>query len=241
MLFINETILFQEPVIYLLMLGVAIGVGLVIFKKIKTDSKTDFKPQSLSEVVINENFKPFVKEFGTKLTKGVLYTPHKKIPLRKRAEIRLKYTIKEKDKKGVIVDVDKEGKFIIFRTGKTIFSELPVLNRLVKGAEYILINDEDRVLLKDKMHDSWTTTDNVFFYRFAGMWICSKETQIFITEMIYKKMLENTKEEDMNYIKRIVFYNDQYAQKIGVMEQDYQLEKDKWKDKVESETGVKRK
>lgn len=238
MIIITEVFILQEPYVYFILLGIAVGVGLVLFRKVKGESKKEFKPQSLSEVIINENFKPYVEQFGEKIKKGVLYTQYKNMNLRKKAVIRLKYAI---PKNGNSKEMEsKESDFIVFKTGKTFLCEVPILNHLVKKSEYILANKDDDVLIKDKFNNVWTTTDNVFFYRFAGLWICSKETQNFITELIYKKMLENEKEEGINYIKRIVFYNDQYASKIGSIEQEFLIEREKWKDRVERETGVRK-
>lgn len=231
-----ELFILQEPYVYFVILGLCVGVGLIIFRKVKLDKGTRFIPQSLSEVVINENFKPYVNTFGDKLKNGKLYTQYKNISIRRKAKIHLTYYIKEEGKME-----KKEGIFIIFKTGKSFLSEIPILNKLADKSEYIIINKNDDVLIKDKFYDKWTTTDNVFFYQFAGLWICSKESQNFITEMINKKMLENEKEEGMNYIKRIVFYNDQYAQRVSELEQQYVLEKEKWKDRLERETGIRKK
>ncbi len=112
------------------------------------------------------------------------------------------------------------------------------LNKISGKSEFFIINAENEYINKDKTNDIWVLNKNTFLYQLGGIWICSIEGKDFVTEMVYKKIYENLKEEDMNYPKRIVWYNDQYAYTMTGRVQEYDLERRKWLDRLQNETGV---
>lgn len=238
---------FEPPMIYFLFLGVILGVGIIVFRKIKSSEKgiERFKGQTLNEVIEEENLKPYIRSFGRKTKNGKMINQINSIPIRRVVKAKFKYADVKKTK-GIKNITIKEGDFYVFQSGKSFLVDIPLFNKLVGKPEYYVVsnnedtdNDKDKIYItKDKFRDVWVCNPNTFFYSLGGVWINSDEGRNFITELVYKKTYENLKEEDMNYVKRIVWYNDMYASKMTGREQDYDLEKRKWEDRVQRETGT---
>jgi len=228
----------EPPFIYYLFVGLALGIGIVIFRKIKMPKKdVKFQGQTLNEVVENENLSPYLKTFGRKTKRGKLITASKVINVRYVVNAKFKYKDIKYTKYTKNIST-KDGDFIIFQSVKSKFSGIPLLNIIFGKPEFYIINN-DANITKDEYRDVWVLPPSNFFYSLAGVWINSLEGKDFVNELVYKKTFENIKEEDMNYVKRIVWYNDIYASNMTSTEQSYELEKKKWSDRVERETGVK--
>lgn len=226
----------QPPYIYFIILGAVFGIGLAIWKKqVLKDKFKGFVGQTLNEVIEHENLKPYMESFSRKTKHGKLIKDFNVIDVSKIAKAKLKYY---EMNNGTSKDVEAD--FFIFQGGKSLFSSIPILRRFAGNPEYYIINSDENYILKDAYRDVWSIKDGVFFYKLAGIWIVSQEGQNFISELTYKKIYENMKEEDMNYPKRIVWYNDKYAYNMTDKEKDYELEQKKWKDRVERETGVRK-
>lgn len=235
----------EPPFIYYLVLGIAIGVGIILFRRFKIPTKSQkFEGQTLNEVIENENLEPYLKAFGRKTKKGKLIYNGKSISIRRMVNATFSYKDVKYSKYTKDIHTLK-GKFIIFQSMKSKFSKIPIINIFIgKPVYYIVKNDintEKETITKDSYRDVWVLSPSNYFYSIAGVWVNSIECKDFINELIYKKIFENIKTEDMNYPKRIVWYNDIYASRMTSTEQAYELEKKKWNDKVERETGIKNK
>lgn len=226
---ISNVFIFQEPFIYFIILGLAVGFGVFLFRRMKSD-KTEpiFKGQTLKDVLIKENMFPIMESFGMNIKKGKLITKFKAIKIKKIAKVKFETTLNNEK---------KSHELLIFDITKGLLSSIPIINSIFKSREYLVINDNTNYIVKDRNNDVYTISNDVFLYKFGGIWICSKESQQLLTELQYKKMLEDEKEEGINYIKRIVFYNDIYAQNVGKLEQAFKLEQEKWNKTVEDLTG----
>jgi len=228
---------FEPPFIYFIIMGIVFGIGLAIFKRRQTSSKQEgFQSQSLNEVIQEENLKPYLSNFGRNIKKGKLVKDFNVINVKKVVKANFKYAEKGKDNK----IEHKETEFYIFQSGKSTFDKIPILNKISGKKEFYVVSADERYIIKDSFRDIWIIKEGVFFYQLGGVWVSSEEGREFISELVYKKIYENLKEEDMNYPKRIVWYNDKYAFNMTDKEKDFELEKKKWEDRVSRETGVKK-
>jgi len=221
--------LFMYPMVFL----IAIGIGWIMYRKIKSERPPDkFRGQSLQEVLETENIAPLVKTFGRKTRNGKLISELNVIPIKRIAMAKFKSRkINDKDKD------PSESEFYVFQSGTNRrIMDLPLLRRLSKRSDYYVINRNEEYLIKDTVKDTWKIKPDIFLYQLGGIWVCSHESRKFITELVYKKIFENIKEEDMNYPKRIVWYNDKYASQMTSREQEYELEDRKWSRRAERET-----
>ena len=233
-----QLFILEPPFIYFLMFGLVVGVVFALFKRFyKPSEKIErFEGQSLNEMIVGENLLPYLKAFGRKTKKGKLIYDMNVIPISRVVKANFKFveTVKGSRNNFYVKNAD----FFIFQSKTSIFSRIPFLNKISGKSEFFIINAENDYINKDKTNDIWVLNKNTFLYQLGGIWICSIEGKDFVTEMVYKKIYENLKEEDMNYPKRIVWYNDQYAYTMTGRVQEYDLERRKWLDRLQNETGV---
>jgi hypothetical protein len=225
------------PLSYLL-LAILIVLGCIIaFKYFYKPKKAMFKGETIEHVTKDLNLKKQFKEFSRKCKKGKFYHNVGNVKIRRMMYANV--TIEKIDKenaKSITSNVNEKMKFILFKAG-SFWSELPLFSFFSKP-EFFIINNDSKYIEKDKVSDTWLVKPEVYFYRFAEVWICSIEGNYLLTEMIYKRTHENAKEEDMNYIKRVVCYNNDDAYRMAKAHIDHELEKDKYSARIQNETGT---
>jgi hypothetical protein len=225
------------PLSYLL-LAVLIVIGcIIVFKYFYKPKKSIFKGETNEYVVKELNLKKQFKEFSRKCKKGKIYHNVGTVKIRRMMYANVKIEkISGENVKIVTSNVSDKMKFILFKAG-SFWSEIPIISFFSKP-EFFIINNDEKFITKDDVSDTWLVKPEVYFYRFAEVWICSVETNYLVSEMIYKRTHENAKEEDMNYIKRVVCYNNDDAYRMAKAHIDHELEKDKYSSRVQNETGT---
>lgn len=227
----------QPPLSYLLIIIVIAFACLIIFKYFYKPKKSIFKGETNEHVIKDLNLKKQFKEFSRKCKNGKIYHNVGKVKIRRMmyANVTIEKINKE-NVKSITSNVSNKMKFILFKAG-SFWSEIPIISFFSKP-EFFIINNEPKYIEKDIVSDTWLVKPEVYFYRFAEIWICSIEGNYLLTEMIYKRTHENAKEEDMNYIKRVVCYNNDDAYRMAKAHIDHELEKDKYSSRVQNETGT---
>lgn len=234
-LFDSAFSIFQPPFVYFILLGAVLFISVFIFKQVRKtdDGVKKYKGQTLNEVLQSENLDGYIKHFGRATPKGVLI--HTMNSTKISRFCKAKFTYKEKQNKEIKTI---EGDFLVFRTRCSRFLNIPIIGSFVGKPEYFIIDDKTEMVYKDKYRDTWTLSNDVFVYQLGGVWVSSLEGKNFLTELIYKKIFENLKEEDMNYPKRVVWYNDMAASNMTQVQQIFDMEQEKWRKRVYGETGV---
>ncbi len=220
------------PFSYILIAIIVAIITYIIVKEVYKPMKEHFKGEGIDYVIKELNIKESFKNFSRKTKKGKLYHNLGVVNIDKVMLANVKVKL-EQDKEPI------NHRFILFKTGSLI-ANLPLLNKVAKGVEYFIIDNNNSFIEKNKYGDVWVVKPNIFMHKFADVWICSAEGTSFLTDLIYKRTYENAREEEMNYIKRVVWYNDKYASNMTSQFVEHELEDDKYRKRVERETGVKR-
>ena len=218
----------QPPYSYILLSIIIIVACYFLFKKFFQPLKEHFKGEGIDYVIKELNIKKSFSKFSRLCKNGKLYHNLGKVDV----ERVMLANVKVKDSKET-----KDRKFILFKTNSSIISKIPILNTLVKS-DYFIIDNDDKFIIKNQYRDTWTVKPDVFLHKFADVWICSEQGTSFLTDLIYKRTYENAREEEMNYIKRVVWYNDLYASKMTKEYVEHELTREDFERKVQRETGV---
>lgn len=231
---VAETMFILEPpYIYFILVAVVVGIGLAIFKKVKMSNKEEgFKGKTIREVVVNKNLKPYMNIMSKRIKNGLLINGMNTINITKFVEINVESNMLPTDKNKKSLD---KISLIAFQTGKRF--KIPIISKLSSNDEYFLLENHEDVIIKDPINNVWTLNKNVHLYMLAGVWVSGEDAKHYVSEMIFKEIFEDLKEEDMNYPKRLVAYNDRYAFNMTAVEQEYDLEDRKWDRRAEGETG----
>jgi len=224
--------LFQPPLIYFLILGIAVAAIAIIFLKFRKKDAEHFKGETLEEIFKKKNFDKYLDTFGRKLKKGKLFWNMGSVNVKKMVMLKTKIEpLNKKDTK-----VNREHSFLIFQKKKfflfILFGSKP---------DYFVIDNEQEYIYKDRYMDRWVINQSVNMFLFGGIWISSLGTQSLMTELIYKNTYENDKEVETNTPKRFVWYNDLYANKLTGETLKADLEREKYDSAVQRETGTGKK
>lgn len=222
----------QPPFSYILLAIIIIIVCYILFRKFFEPLKDHFKGEGIDYVIKELNIKKSFSKFSRKCKKGKLYHNLGNVNVERVMFANVK--VKKENSKEL-----KDNKFILFKTGSTIKSKIPILNKFV-DTDYFIIDNDDKFIEKNKYGDVWIIKPNVFLHKFADVWICSEEGTSFLTDLIYKRTYENAREEEMNYIKRVVWYNDLYASRMTKDYIEHELTQEDYEKRVERETGVRK-
>ncbi len=218
----------QPPMSYIIL---AIVVALIVyffFRKFYTPVIKRFKGEGIDQIVKELNITPQFRKFSRVCKRGKLIHNLGTVEIGRV----MNATVKGSDK--------KETNFILFETKESLVSKIPIFNKIQGGLEYFVINNDSTHIEKDKYRDIWVVKPNVYMHTFAGVWICSEQGTNFLTDLIYKRTYENAREEEMNYIKRVVWYNDLYASKMTRDHVEHDLEQEGYDSRIERETGVRK-
>lgn len=227
--------LFEPPWVYLIMVAAIIGGLWWVLKRygLLPTSAATFKGQTLTQIIQDENLKRMTDVFGNKIKNAKLTLHFRTIKIGRITRVPVKISIREeislgKFRKKKYKFLTKDKTFLIFKKGGGFFEEIPVLKLIHTKAEYFVVEDEDKYVKKDPNSNLWTLSPNTFPHLFAGVWVVSMDGVAFLTELAYKKMQENDKEESVNALKRFIFYNDHHTARIVAMERKQELKDESW-------------
>lgn len=219
------------PYSYILLAIIIIVACYILFRKIMQPIKEHFKGEGIDYVIKELNIKKSFSKFSRSCKKGKLYHNMGMVDIERMMLANVK--VKKQDSKQT-----EDKQFILFKTG-SMLSKIPILNTFTKS-DYFIIDNEKKFVEKNKYGDTWIVKPDVFLHKFADVWICSEQGTSFLTDLIYKRTYENAREEEMNYIKRVVWYNDLYASKMTKEYIDHELTREDFEKKVQRETGVQK-
>lgn len=227
--------LFEPPYIYFIMVAaIIIGMWWVLKRYgLLPTSAEKFRGQTLNEIIEQDNLAKLIKIFGVKLKKSKLNFHIKTIKVNRVAVVPATISIRGLKKGGRFKSdtyefQDKEKRFIVFKSGGGLFENIPGLKYLHKERQLFVIEDDDKFISKDISRNVWSINKNTFPHTFGGVWVFSAGSVSFLTELAYKKMQENDKEESVNALKRFIFYNDQHTGRISAMERRQELRDESW-------------
>lgn len=229
--------LFEPPWIYFIMVGAIIGGTWYLLKKYGLlPSRTPiFKGETLEQIILDRNLKKILKTFGEKLKNGKLTFSTKTIKIKRAARFPVIYEVREEKEvakgKKKVEFIKKELDFWVFKSGGGIFENIPFLKYLNTTPEYFVVDSDERFLKKDPSGNVWSLNPGLFPHMFAGVWVVSQSGAGFLTELAYKRIQENDKEESVNALKRWIYYNDIQAGSMTTMERRQEL-KDESFDKM---------
>jgi len=227
------SIFIKPPLSYILLVAIIIIACYFVFKKLFKDKPFSFKGENIDYVIKELNLNKSFINFSRKCKKGLLYYNLGSIKIERVMEASLK--IKNKTDKKI-----ENMKYILFQTTDKSIG-IPIIGFLFNKKQYFLIDNDKSFIKKDKYRDIWNINPNVFLHKFADVWISSESGTNFLTELIYKRTYENAREEEMNYIKRVVWYNDKTASLLTKDILEHDLKQDSYEKRIERETGVTKK
>jgi len=220
----------NPPYSYILLSIIIAIVCYTLFRKFFEPIKDHFKGEGIDYVIKELNIKKSFSKFSRPCNKGKLYHNLGKVDIERIMLANVK--VKKQDSKDM-----EDRKFILFKTGSSIISKIPILNKFI-DTDYFIIDNDEKFIEKNRYGDIWVIKPNIFMHKFADVWISSSSGTSFLTDLIYKRTYENAREEEMNYIKRVVWYNDLYASKMTKEYIDHELTREDYEKKVQRETGV---
>ncbi len=226
----------QPPFSYILLAIAIVIICYIFFRKFYEPTMQRFKGEGIGHVIKELNITPNFAKFSRKCKKGKLYHNMGVVDIERVMMTKVKGT---KGKK--VKDKDKDDySFIMFKTATSLIAKIPIFSKFKGDVEYFVINNNSNYIEKNKYADTWIVKPNVYMHKFADVWICSAEGTNFLTELVYKRTYENAREEEMNYIKRVVWYNDMYASKMTRDFIEHDIEQDSYESRIERETGVRK-
>lgn len=228
--------LFEPPWIYVLMVvGTVVGVWFVLKKYgVLPSGVKEFKGETIKQIIQDQNLRNLLATFGEKVKKGKLVTHMKTIKISRVATVPVEISIRKEvasgrfKKKTTYSFKPYKKHFLVFKSGGGLFESIPGLKLMHKEPEYFVIDDDERFIKKDMTNNIWSINKNTFPHTFGGVWIFSTDGVSFLTELAYKKMQENDKEESVNALKRFIFYNDHFTGRIVGMERKEELKQEGW-------------
>lgn len=231
--------LFEPPIVYIwIVAAILIGVWYILKRAGLLNPSWQFKGETLEEIIVKNNIKPFMKVFSRKTKGGKLITHFNTIKLTRVAYSPMSIKVKKKDKNKEIFETVNLN-MIFLKKGGGIFEDIPILKWLHPKVEYFVIEDRPDYIRRDSesKHDLFYLADNVYPHTFGTVWLVSEGSLKYLTELTYKRTQEHDKEESTNALKRFIFYNDKVTGATVQMERKAELEDEKYKKMREPDTS----
>lgn len=229
--------LMNNPLFWVLIVvvgGVTLAYYMGWFDKVKF--RKEFKAEDLNESLMKD-LKPRMivqgkKIKNTKLVQGqidfgkVRKVSKTKVEFHSRKSNIGKKTPQKLEKEVKSILQKEEVEMVYFTVGgNTWLSWIPVIGKNYEPEYFIF---EDEFIKFEPQSRIYTIDKDVHVYPYAKIWICSKKTQRYLTELEARRTQEFESETNINTLKRWTYYNEPQSGRVVVMEKDTQLEQDKW-------------